>query len=182
MRSALVGLAFLGLAATSLTGCQTPPAIVALPNPPPVSLLPAPPARPAVRTSVVSTWSFQAGDVCSASARSSSLSLKVSVSSSQLQVVATAAHRVALSVHAAVSVAFTGQSGNWIIPGRLTTRRNIDASSPMTEDAASWVLVLLDGGIIRIGNPRDGLPSLRVPNAGLPGRDWFRCVRQRLLP
>jgi len=182
MRPALVGLALLGITATSLTGCQTPPPTVALPRPGPDLPPPVPPAKPAVRTAVVSTWSFQVGDVCSAFARSPFLSLNVSVSSSRLQVVATAAHRVALSDHAAVSIAFAGQSGNWTVPGRLTARRHIDVSSPMTEDAASRVLVLLDGGVIRVGKPRDGLPSLRVPNAGLPGRDWFKCVRQRLLP
>jgi hypothetical protein len=50
----------------------------------------------------------------------------------------------------------------------------------MSEDAVSRVLVLLSGGTIRINNGRSGLPILRVPDAGQPGRSWFECAKQRL--
>jgi hypothetical protein len=50
----------------------------------------------------------------------------------------------------------------------------------MSEDAVSRVLVLLSGGTIRINNGRAGLPTLRVPDAGQPGRSWFECAKQRL--
>jgi hypothetical protein len=52
----------------------------------------------------------------------------------------------------------------------------------MTEDQAGRILVLLEGGVVRVGRPKEGLPPLQVPNSGVPGRDWFECVRRQLFP
>jgi hypothetical protein len=61
-------------------------------------------------------------------------------------------------------------------------RRRIAATEVMTEEQASRILFLLDGGTIRIGTPGERIPLLRVPNAGSSGRSWFACVRESLFP
>jgi hypothetical protein len=181
MRTVLVGLALLGGAAPALTACQAPPKpVVAAPEPAPPAL--APPRPPAASFApVASTWSFQTGDTCSATASNPVLSLEVSASDSQLQLVLHAARRFRLPAHATVPIAFAGPSGNWTVSGLVTPGR-ISAASPMTEYAAGRVLVLLDGGIIQVRKLPNEVPQLRVPSAGSPGRVWFECVRRRLFP
>ncbi len=66
--------------------------------------------------------------------------------------------------------------------GRKAASHRVIASQPMTEDQAGRILVLLEGGIVRVGRPNAGLPLLQVPNSGVPGRDWFECVRRQLFP
>jgi hypothetical protein len=181
MRAAAVGLALLGVTAVLLTACKPPPEPVVVPEltpPPTASRI----AHPMLRPPVPSNWHFQSGDTCSASAISSRISLEVTGTNARLKLVASEARYLDLPGHAAISMTFTGNSGNWTITGRRISRREIAATSPMSEDSASRILVLLDGGIIRIGNLRDNLPPLRIPNAGQPGIDWFECIRERLLP
>ncbi len=176
MRAICVGAALLVVA--SLVGCSSPPKPVVAPTRLPVPEQSPALARPAAPAAETSNWSFEAGESCSADARSASLSLSVVVSSSQVQMAVTGGPRVAFPRRAA-SIAFTGRSGTWTMQGRAAGRRMVQASMPLTEDAVSRVLVLLDGGVVRVGSTA---PSLRIPNAGVAGRDWFRCVRQQLLP
>jgi hypothetical protein len=181
MRTVLLGLVLLGGMALALTACEAPPKpVIAAPEPaPPVVPPPRPPA--ASLAPVASTWSFQTGDICSATASNPVLSLEISASDSQLLLVLHAARRFRLPAHATVPIAFAGPSGSWTVSG-LTTPGRISAASPMTEYAAGRVLVLLDGGVIQTRKLPDGVPQLRVPSAGEPGRVWFECVRHHLFP
>ncbi len=176
MRGTWVGLALLA-AAASLAGCSSPSRPVVAPTQLPVPVAPSAPTRTAAPAAETSRWSFGAGESCRAEARSASLSLTVTVSSSQVQLTVAGGRRVAFRPRAA-SIAFTGRSGAWTMGGRAAGRREVAASMPLTEDAASRVLVLLDGGVVRVGPA----PPLRIPGAGVAGRDWFKCVRRQLLP
>lgn len=81
-----------------------------------------------------------------------------------------------------VNIEFAGATGSWSLTGRKAASRRVIASQTMTEDQAGQILVLLGGGVVRIGRPNEGLPPLQLPNSGVPGRDWFECVRRKLFP
>ena len=180
MRPVLAGLALWGSMAFLLSACQPPPKpVIAGPEPAPSSVARHRP--PVVVAPIDSAWTFQTGEICTATASNPLLSLDVSASNTQLQLVLHAARRFRLPAHADVAVGFTGPAGHWTIPGVATPGR-ITITDPMTEYAAGRVLVLLGGGVIQVRKVRSGLPPLRVPSAGAPGRAWFECVRQRLFP
>ncbi len=180
MRAALVGLALLGSAALALTACQAPPKPVTAAPVAPIAPPPHPQAA-APLAPIASTWNFQAGETCSAVASNPLLSLDVTASDSQLLLVLHVAPRFRLPAHLTVPVAFAGPSGSWTVSGIATPGR-ISVTSPMNEYAAGQVLVLLDGGVLQVRKPANGLPELRVPSAGPSGRTWFECVRHRLSP
>jgi hypothetical protein len=181
MRWTTVRLALFGVLGVGLAACTPPPAVVAVPEPPPSAAPQPPPPAPVAPALVASNWSFDRS-ACSAKASGPGLSLDVTTSSTELSLVIRTSRRVSLRPATEVPFAFTGRSGNWTLAGRLTGPRQIAAVSPMSEDAVSRVLVMLSGGTIRISNRRAGLPTLRVPDAGQPGRSWFECVKQRLFP
>ena len=82
----------------------------------------------------------------------------------------------------ATAIAFSGAGGAWNVTGHGAASRRVVASQPMTEDQAGQILVLLGGGRINVGTRSLGVPELRIPNGGAPGRDWFACVRRQLFP
>jgi hypothetical protein len=156
-------------AALLLASCEHPAV--------PVQPAPAPLPAPTVHRPVASTWVFHTGDVCTATAGSPELSLEVTASSGKLVLTA---HGTAMPARAAVPIAFAGTSGSWTVTGHVASGHRVIASRAMTDDGAGQILVLLAGGVVTVGNRNDGLPRLRVPNSGVPGRDWFECVRRRL--
>ena len=81
-----------------------------------------------------------------------------------------------------VPIAFAGTSGAWTVTGHKARSHRVIASQPMSEDQAGQILILLGGGVVRVGNRSGGVPELRIPNGGAPGRDWFECVRRQLFP
>lgn len=180
MRWTAAGFALFGVLGMGLAACTPAPVVVAVPQPPPPAPLQPPSPVPVAPAPVASRWSFDRS-ACSAKASGPGLSLDVTASSDQLSLVIHSVRRVSQRANTDVPVAFTGRSGNWTLAGRVANVRQIAAVSPMSEDAVSRVLVLLSGGTIRISNGRAGLPILRVPDAGQPGRTWFECVKQRLL-
>jgi hypothetical protein len=177
MRWTTAGLALIGV--LGLAACTSPPPVVSAPQPPPPTPPQPPPPAPAAPAPVASSWSFDRS-ACSAKASGPGLSLDVTTSSAELSFVIHATRRVSQRANTDLPIAFTGRSGSWTVTGRLAAPRQITAASPMSEDAVSRVLVLLSGGTIRINNGRAGLPTLRVPDAGQPGRSWFECAKQRL--
>jgi hypothetical protein len=134
------------------------------------------------RQPVAASWTFRTGSDCDATASSSAFDLDVTATSSALRLVAQLSRNTAMPRTRLVSIGFTGTSGTWAVTGRRTTMRRVIASQPMTEKQAGQILVLLEGGTVRVGTPGDGLPPLQVPNGGAPGRDWFECVRRQLFP
>jgi hypothetical protein len=108
--------------------------------------------------------------------------LEVTASHDRLLMAADAARQMVLPQEEVLPISFAGNAGSWNLAARRVGPHRIMASNPMEEDAASRILVLLGGGIIRIGPPNLGLPPIRVPNAGAPGREWFECVRHQLFP
>jgi hypothetical protein len=131
---------------------------------------------------VISTWSFQAGDTCIATAGSPVLSLDIAVSRDTLELTARLPKSASVPTGRPAAIAFTGSSGNWTVTGHGGAGHRVVASQPMTEDQAGQILILLGGGIVKIGNRALDLPELRIPNGGSPGRDWFECVRRQLFP
>ena len=162
--------------ALSVASCERPPPPIAPPAPPP-----APPA-PVFHRPAVATWSFQAGDVCTATAGSPALSLDIAVSRDKLELTARPPRDSAVPAGRPEAIAFTGSSGSWSLAGHGAASHRVVASQPMTDDQAGQILILLGGGVIKIGNHALGLPELRIPNGGTPGRDWFECVRRQLFP
>jgi hypothetical protein len=159
-----------------LVACEKPPEkVIAVPPP----SLPPPPA---VRRPVGADWTFHSGDVCTASASSSALTLDVSASSSTLTLDARMGRGTPTPAGRSVPIEFAGAAGTWTVAGRKAASRQVIATQPMTEEQAGQILVLLAGGIVRVGRPDQGLPPLQVPNSGVAGRDWFECVRRQLFP
>jgi hypothetical protein len=176
MRFALLKLIVPGALVLSLLGCEQPPAPVAVVPPPP------PPPPPPIHRPVAAAWNFHSGDVCTASASSGPLALDVTASSSTLTLNARMGRGMPIPVGRSVRIEFAGTAGNWTVSGHKSASHQVTAAQPMTEDQAGRILVLLEGGVIRVGRPNEGLPPLQVPNSGLPGRDWFECVRRQLFP
>jgi hypothetical protein len=176
MRFALLRLVLAGALLLSLAACEKPPTPVAVVPPPP----PAPP--PTVRRPAAATWHFHGGDVCTASASSSAVALEVTASSSTLTMNARMGHGTPMPAGRSVAIEFAGTAGTWTVTGHKAASRQVIASQPMTEDQAGQILVLLGGGVVRVGRPNEGLPPLLVPNSGVPGGDWFECVRRQLFP
>jgi hypothetical protein len=176
MRFALLKLIVPGALVLSLLACEKPPAPAA------VVIPPAPPPPPPVHRPVAAAWNFHSSEVCTASASSGPLALDVTASSSKFTLNARMGRGMPSPAGRSVTIDFTGTAGNWTVAGRKSASRRVTASQPMTEDQAGRILVLLEGGIVRVGRPNDGLPPLQVPNGGVPGRDWFECVRRQLFP
>jgi hypothetical protein len=178
MRFGLLKLVLPGALALllSLANCAKPPEPVAVVPPPP----PRPPAP--VHRPVTAAWNFHIGDVCTASAAGGALALEVAASSSVLTLTARMSHGTPTPSGRSVTIEFTGTAGTWIVTGRKAASHQVIASQPMTEDQAGRILVLLEGGVVRVGRSNEGLPTLQVPNSGTPGVDWFECVRRQLFP
>lgn len=177
MRLPLLRLILPGAIVLALAACEkpTPPVVAAPPLPP------APP--PPIRRPAAATWKFQTGGgVCTASAASRFVKLDVTASSKSVTLDARLGAGVATPSTKAVPIEFTGPAGTWTVTGHKAALRRVVASQPMTEDQAGQILVLLEGGIVRVGKPQQGVPPLQVPNGGVAGRDWFECVRRQLFP
>jgi hypothetical protein len=179
MRWTGAGLALIGVLGIGLAACTPPPPAVTVPPPPPPPPAQPLPPSPVTPAPVTSNWSFDRSS-CSAKASGPGLSLDVIASRTELHLLIHTTHGVSRRANTETPVAFTGRSGSWSIAGRVANAREIAAVSPISEDVVSRVLVLLSGGTIRTGNGRIGVPILRVPDAGQPGRIWFECVKQRL--
>jgi hypothetical protein len=176
MRFGLLKMVLSGALAMSLAACEKPPAPVVVVPPPP----PAPP--PPTRQPVTAVWNFHGGDVCTASAANSALALEVAASSSTLTMNARLGRGTPTPAGRSVTIAFSGSAGAWTVTGGKAASHRVMSSQPMNEDRAGQILVLLGGGVVRIGRPNEGLPPLEVPNGGTAGRDWFECVRRKLFP
>ena len=184
MRSASAGLPIMLMVMLSLAECGPTPSPTAGPVTIPEPQKPEPPRQPSiVPQPVAAEWKFQeSGEACKAAATNPALTLDVAVSDDRLQLLAHAHTRPALRRGAHAAISFSGTSGSWTAPGRLTASHVISASQPMDEAAVGRVLVLLSGGTVQVGGPHSRLPPLRVPDAGTAGRTWFECVRRRLFP
>jgi hypothetical protein len=108
--------------------------------------------------------------------------LEVTASSSTLTLDARLGRGTPPPAGRSVAIEFAGTAGTWTVTGHKAASHHVTASQPMTEDQAGRILLLLEGGAVRVGRPREGLPPLEVPNSGIPGRDWFECVRRQLFP
>ncbi len=175
MKLAPPRLVLAGAVALLLTSCERPAAPVIAPTP-------TPPPPPVVHRPVASAWSFHAGDVCTATAGGGGLALDVAASRDTLELVVRMLRGAAMPASRSVAITFAGASGAWTMTGHNAASHRVIASQPMTEDQAGRVLILLGGGIVKVGNRSDSVPELRIPNSGTPGRDWFECVRRQLFP
>lgn len=176
MRFALLKRVLPGVVLLCLVACEKPPTpVVAVPAPPP------PPAPP-VRRPMAAAWKFHSGEVCTASASSGALALDLTTSSSTLTLTARIGRSMPMPAGRSIAIEFAGTAGSWTVTGRKAASHRVVASEPMTEDQAGQILVLLEGGVVRVGRAGEGLPPLQVPNSGVPGRDWFECVRRQLFP
>jgi hypothetical protein len=162
--------------ALSLAACQKPEPPPAPPPPPP------PPPPPIVHRPVAATWNFQTGDVCTATAGGGALSMEIAVSRDTMTLTARLPRDAVVRAGRLAGIEFSGPSGAWTMSGRGAASHRVIASQPMTEDQAGEILILLGGGRINIGSRALGVPELRIPNGGEPGRDWFACVRRQLFP
>ena len=164
----------------ALADCASTPKPHVTPRPPPPPApQPPPPATPVARGPIQAHWIFSGGGACTATAATALVSLDIVASQSDIAV------SVRLSAYRGLPrkgtlIDFTGGSGSWSVAAHGPSRHEATASEPMSEDAAGRVLVLLSGGTVRFGEPRDGLPALRVPAGGAPARLWFECVRRDL--
>jgi hypothetical protein len=110
------------------------------------------------------------------------MSLEVMASAREVVMTARTPVTRPLVPHAAMPIAFANGASSWEVGARVIGKHEASAVLTMSEDAAGRVLVLLEGGTVRVGRASDGLPRLLVPHGGAAGREWFECVRQRLLP
>ena len=126
-------------------------------------------------------WSFNSGEQCIATASSSAVA--VAVAATDRTVTWTVRGRLASAVPAQrnLPLAFSGTNASWTVPARRAARRQLIASIPLSEYAASRVLLMLRGGTLRLG-AGGSAPTIRLPGSGQDGTQWFECVRKRLSP
>ena len=165
------------LAVAACHHATAPAPVTHAPPPPP----PPPPPKPApvIRAPVAAKWNFTSA-TCDATAASGALSLDISVAQHELLLTARPGKARRLKPGLAASIEFAGASSTWSFPAHVNARRRVTSVTPLTEDSAGRVLVLLEGGMVRIGPPSLLLPRLHVPNGGAAGRAWFACVRHQL--
>ena len=147
-----------------LAGCQTaepPRPVVAAARPAP-RLPPAP--------AVEGVWSFAAaGARCTARVTHPDASLSVAAGPGPLLALTVP------STRRGSQIAFSGPDGNWRLPARAG-EGGLQATQPLTPAAEARLRALLGGGTVSIPGARQ--PPLRLPGAGVSGREWFGCLER----
>lgn len=150
------------LALLLLAGCQA-----AAPVPGPAARAPAVP-RPPPAAPVEGAWSFAtAGGRCTA---------RVSHADATLVVTAGPEPRVTFTLRGPARggrIAFGGADGGWTLRAAASPE-GARASVPLDAAGEGRVQQLLGGGTVR--QPGSRQPPLRVPDAGVSGREWFGCL------
>src|ERR1700681_3574879 len=114
-------LVLTGAVALLLASCEPPAPPVVAPAPPP-----APPA-PVIHRPVASTWSFHAGDVCTATAGGGTLALDVAASRDTLEIVVRSSGGMTMPPSRSVPIAFAGTSGAWTVTGHKARSHRVIA-------------------------------------------------------
>ncbi len=166
-----------------LAGCAATPEPAIVPDKIiPQMTLPTEP-KPLLKRTVTTRWSFDAADDhCRATMTGAGASLEAAVTRSGGATIALRATELTrLRRGSVVPMRLAGSAGAWTASG-VVGRGIAVSKSPMDEDAAGRILVLLSGGTVQAGLPRMNLPTLAIPSAGARGTTWFGCVRKQLLP
>lgn len=153
----------LALALLALMGCQTPE-----PPPPVLAQRQAPRLPPA--PPVEGAWSFTA-----ASARCTA---RIIHPEAALTISAGPEAEVFLTVRSTRrrgQIAFSGPDGNWRLPATAGTG-GLRAAMPLNPAAEARVQDLLGGGTVTVPSTRQA--ALRIPEAGVSGREWFGCLER----
>ncbi len=168
-----LGIVLIGL----LTACQKhSPSVVPVANQTITSPIHVSPNR-----KVTVTWWFSPEQQCVAKLNGTPISMSVSVTDRWISWVVSGYSYSDDETGQAKRISFSNNSTNWYISVRISQRGSLVSSVRISEYEAARILLLLDGGLLRLGNGTESL-LVHVPNASQPGLDWFQCVRKHLLP
>jgi hypothetical protein len=113
-------------------------------------------------------WSFTAGaSGCTAQVRHAEATLSVTAGPEP---------RLAWSLRGAARggrIVFAGPEGGWTLRGTAAAD-GTRATIPLDAAGEARVQQLLGGGTASLPGTR--LPPLRIPDAGVSGREWFGCL------
>lgn len=76
-------------------------------------------------------------------------------------------------------LAFWGPGGAWTLHA-IAAGEGATVTLPPGKPALSHLMALLDGGQLRVSGWPARPAILRLPDAGVSGRDWIGCAQQRL--
>jgi hypothetical protein len=164
----------------ALAACARPPptpAVTSAPEPPP------PPSRPLAKQPTHQVlrahWSFDARpDGCTARAAAGGVTLQVLVRpATPVRLVLTLASPSAPKRGAKLH--FSGPTGHWQVAGNPAGKRQMEGDLGADDTALGRVLVLLNGGVLEVGDPKQAMTSLAIPAGGASGQAWFDCARRQ---
>ncbi|HZH45769.1 MAG TPA: hypothetical protein VEY31_03965, partial [Roseococcus sp.] len=113
-------------------------------------------------------WSFTAG--------ATSCTARVRHAEATLSVTAGPEPRLAWTLRGAARgsrIVFAGPEGGWTLRGTAAAD-GTRATIPLDAAGEARVQQLLGGGTASLPGTR--LPPLRIPDAGVSGREWFGCL------
>jgi hypothetical protein len=124
-------------------------------------------------------WSFDArADGCTARAAAGRVTLQFLIRpASPVSLILILAGPVAPK-HGA-KLRFTGPTGHWQVAAKPAGKHQMQGDLGADDTALGRVLVLLNGGVLDIGDPKQAMPSLAIPAGGAPGQAWFDCARRQ---
>ena len=163
----------------ALAACAHPPptpVVTSAPEPAPPPR--APPKQPTHQV-LRAHWLFDARpDGCTARAAAGRVTLQVLVRpATPVRLVLTLASPSAPKRGAKLH--FTGPTGYWQIAAKPAGKRQMEGDLGGDDTALGRVLVLLNGGVLQVGDPQQAMPSLAIPAGGAPGQAWFDCARRQ---
>lgn len=159
----------------ALAACQP-----SAPKPPPAAAAGEPaPATPA--PPVALKWSFtQSPDTCHAKAAGGAVRFEITVSGHDpVELKLSGLPALADRAGRRVAWAFAGSAGHWRLLSAARASHDLVAYIAPGERSASRILVLLNGGMMTLGETHPPGHRLRLPAADAAGQTWFDCVRRQ---
>ena len=128
-------------------------------------------------------WSFTVTETtCIAHASNPKVSLTVRVSNSEavLSVTASTMKSSAAIANTHARLRFRGTEGSWSLPARTDSHHAVVTYLHLDDTAVNNVLLLLGGGRLQTDVAKVMVPTLRIPDSDVSGREWFDCVHKEL--
>ena len=124
-------------------------------------------------------WSFDARPGgCTALAAAGRVTLQVSIQPASPVRLTVTLGGLSAPKHGA-KLRFIGPTGYWQIIGKPEGKHQLAGELGADDTALGRVLVLLNGGVLEVGEPKQALATLNIPAGGAPGQAWFDCVRRQ---
>ena len=166
------------LPAACLAACAAPSPKQTIPHPLEPALNAPPTPAPRITNAA---WSFKSGEQCIVTASSPIVAFSVTTNNNSMVWTVRGKLVNMKPLQRNLPLSFSGMNVSWTVPARRTAKGQLIASMPLSEYAASRVLLMLRGGALRLG-AGSSVPTIMLPGSGQDGTQWFECVRKHLSP